>query len=114
MIDEGLDEATTPISRMNLEEIWKKIDRNNRIMNLCFGIPIIYEGNVPLSEEMKKDYSGNFGNVLREMVADNIRLADITNCFNNVFNTMWGSSKPDQQLTENDIKGYIDKMIKGR
>ncbi len=96
-----------------MEDNFKQMDRNNRVINLCLGIPITYEGNVPLTEENKKNYSGSFGKVLREMVADNIRLADITTCFNALFNSMWGTSKPDQQLSEQDIKKYIDKMIKG-
>lgn len=95
----------------DLEVLKKQMDRNNRIMNICLGVPVEYEGNVRLTEERKKDYSGNFGKVLREMVADNIRIEDITDCFNKLFNSMWGSSKPDQQLKPEDIMKYVDKMI---
>ncbi len=54
------------LTMTNIKDLRKEMERNNRIINLCLGIPITYEGNVKLTEELKKDYTGTLGEVLKE------------------------------------------------
>lgn len=57
----------------------KETTRNYRIIDLCIGIPVEYQSNVILTEEHKQRYlkCKDMAYMLREMVADNIRLPDI-------------------------------------
>jgi hypothetical protein len=73
------------LENLSIEELQKRQLRDLRMINLCINIPVIYESNVALSEELLAFYKKeckDYASFARNMVADNIRLEDIATLLN--------------------------------
>ena len=82
--DDETGEKTMVINQKNddlrnaTDEWIRETTRNNRIIDLCIGIPIEYIGNIALPKEQHDTYIKlDHVQSLREMIADNICLEDI-------------------------------------
>ena len=95
------DMSDEDLSKLNISELEKLQMRTLRMTSLYINVPVEYTSNVDLTEKHIEFYETNskdLVNVLRNMIADNIKIEDITNYVNN------GKLFFDAQMSENELK----------